>query len=345
MADVATALLGKPNPRLSTRREWRYGRHGSLSIRLDAGTWYDHEAGTGGGTLALIERELGSRAAALEWAARHEFIAAPQEGRAMSQAERDKAALEREAARIERAKRSAERQAEEARESALAVAAARRRWNGCTDAVDGTPAHDYLARRLAWPPASTNPPALPDDLRFNPRAGEIIYAYRSGADGMVVAVQCRRIDSPRGAKTLTRGRLKCAGGAAFRARYRPGPAILTEGNEDALAACWLTPWAAYACGGTARMTVAALMLARTHGHSPIWLAGDDDKAGRAAAFRARDALHMAGFAGRLYRLPVEGAKDANDALAAIIRARRGNSISDAWATLSGSPPAFPTPEE
>ncbi len=343
MADIATALLGKPNPRLSTRREWRYGRRGSLAIRPDAGTWYDHETGAGGGTLALIERELGSRAAALDWAARQGFISPARGHGALTQAERDKAALAREAARIERAKR----QSVDAATSALAVADARRRWDASTDAVDGTAAHDYLARRLAWPPASSNPPALPDDLRFNPRAGEIIYAYRSGADGRVVAVQCRRIDSPHAAaKTITYGRLKRAGDAAvFRARHRPGPAILTEGNEDALAACWLTTWAAYACGGTARMTAAALMLARTYGHSPIWLAGDEDKAGRTATFRARDALHMGGFAGRLYRLPVEGAKDANDALAAIIRARRGNSISDAWAVRYGSPPAFPTPEE
>ena len=64
MPDVARALLGEPNARLSTARELRYGTHGSLAVHVGgphAGTWRDHEADAGGGVLALVVREAGAR--------------------------------------------------------------------------------------------------------------------------------------------------------------------------------------------------------------------------------------------------------------------------------------------
>ena len=65
---VALALLGDPNPRMSTARELRYGRKGSLTVRLDSGQWFDHESGDGGGVLDLVARERGGdRAAAARW--------------------------------------------------------------------------------------------------------------------------------------------------------------------------------------------------------------------------------------------------------------------------------------
>ena len=70
--DVARALLGEPSS--STRRELRYGRRGSLSVDIEHGRWCDHEAGEGGGVLALVERERGSRAAALAWLEAEGFI-------------------------------------------------------------------------------------------------------------------------------------------------------------------------------------------------------------------------------------------------------------------------------
>lgn len=48
--DVALALLGEPNARLSTVREWRYGRRGSLAVHVAgdrAGTWRDFESDCG----------------------------------------------------------------------------------------------------------------------------------------------------------------------------------------------------------------------------------------------------------------------------------------------------------
>lgn len=65
-------LLGAPTRR--TARQWRWNRRGSLSAVVSgpkAGTWFDHEAGTGGGPLELIARERGGdwRDAA-DWARR-----------------------------------------------------------------------------------------------------------------------------------------------------------------------------------------------------------------------------------------------------------------------------------
>lgn len=56
---VARELLGEPNAKLSSRTELRFGTHGSLSVDLEKGIWYDHEAEEGGGVLALVTRETG----------------------------------------------------------------------------------------------------------------------------------------------------------------------------------------------------------------------------------------------------------------------------------------------
>jgi hypothetical protein len=61
-AEVAMALLGEPNRPLSSRRELRFRRKGSLAVVIDgakAGRWYDHEDGVGGDLIHLIERERG----------------------------------------------------------------------------------------------------------------------------------------------------------------------------------------------------------------------------------------------------------------------------------------------
>lgn len=54
---VALELLGEPSTRRGNR--WRWGTKGSFSADMQAATWFDHEAGEGGGLLALIERETG----------------------------------------------------------------------------------------------------------------------------------------------------------------------------------------------------------------------------------------------------------------------------------------------
>ena len=56
---IAKALLGDPNTALSRRNDLRFGNHGSVSVRTDCGTFFDHETDTGGGMLDLIERTRG----------------------------------------------------------------------------------------------------------------------------------------------------------------------------------------------------------------------------------------------------------------------------------------------
>jgi hypothetical protein len=60
--EVATALLGKPNHRLSSKQELRFGGRGSLAVVIagkKAGSWYDHEKGVGGNLFTLIRRTVG----------------------------------------------------------------------------------------------------------------------------------------------------------------------------------------------------------------------------------------------------------------------------------------------
>ena len=68
METVARALLGAPNMHLSKDGELRFGSHGSMSVDLVKGTFFDHEAGEGGGVLDLIRRERGLVGkAAVDW--------------------------------------------------------------------------------------------------------------------------------------------------------------------------------------------------------------------------------------------------------------------------------------
>jgi 5S rRNA maturation endonuclease (ribonuclease M5)/KaiC/GvpD/RAD55 family RecA-like ATPase len=71
MEPVARRLLGDPNPHLSSKDEWRFGNHGSLSVKVGGphkGTWNDHEAGNGGGVLDLVVRAKGGdHRSAVDW--------------------------------------------------------------------------------------------------------------------------------------------------------------------------------------------------------------------------------------------------------------------------------------
>ena len=61
-SEVATALLGEPNPRLSSKQELRFGRQGSLAVVIAGartGSWFDHENGVGGNLFSLIRSRIG----------------------------------------------------------------------------------------------------------------------------------------------------------------------------------------------------------------------------------------------------------------------------------------------
>ncbi|MGO2383087.1 plasmid replication protein, CyRepA1 family [Vreelandella zhanjiangensis] len=72
---VALKLLGEPSFKHGSR--WRWGSKGSLSVDIQSATWFDHEAGEGGGVLALIERETGLTESRdqLSWLAGRGYIA------------------------------------------------------------------------------------------------------------------------------------------------------------------------------------------------------------------------------------------------------------------------------
>ena len=78
MSEVAVALLGEPNAALSSERELRYGRRGSLAVHIAgpyAGRFRDHEAGQSGGVLDLVQRECGGdRCEAWAWLCAHGFL-------------------------------------------------------------------------------------------------------------------------------------------------------------------------------------------------------------------------------------------------------------------------------
>lgn len=59
MEAVARHFWGDPNPAHSSKGELRWGSHGSRSVDLTKGVWFDHEAGEGGGVLDFVVREAG----------------------------------------------------------------------------------------------------------------------------------------------------------------------------------------------------------------------------------------------------------------------------------------------
>ena len=65
MPHVARELLGEPNPRLSSKTEWRFGTNGSIKVDLLEGTYKDFEGGGGGGVIKMLEnmRALSASAA------------------------------------------------------------------------------------------------------------------------------------------------------------------------------------------------------------------------------------------------------------------------------------------
>lgn len=68
MEAVCLALLGEPNKHLSKPDELRYGQHGSLTVDLRKGVYFDHEANGGGGVIDLIRRETGGQVTdAIRW--------------------------------------------------------------------------------------------------------------------------------------------------------------------------------------------------------------------------------------------------------------------------------------
>ena len=59
---IVEEVLGRPNERLSSASEWRYGNKGSLAISIGGdktGVWYDFESGDSGDLIGLIQKKTG----------------------------------------------------------------------------------------------------------------------------------------------------------------------------------------------------------------------------------------------------------------------------------------------
>ena len=318
MPGVADALLGEPTTR--NARELRYGRKGSLAINIEDGTWFDHEASTGGGVLDLAERELGSRTTALTWLENEGFI--------------ERQSTSRRNARTP-ARRSRPQQATVTPDTRpttntpcepTADPLAMQLWTAARPAR-ATSCHTYLTRRNAWPPFGIGPelpptvrwlahaaaperqPPPPEKMRWPglPRhaIGAMLFAWRAPGeiDSPIQAITAIPIDqhcarmpwwASSGPKTVTVGSLK---GAAC--ETRPGapdePVHAAEGEVDALALA-LSPWVSdgrvLAVGGTPGMRrLGELTLGE---HLSVVIHPDGDPPGRAAARAATQALREAG---------------------------------------------------
>jgi hypothetical protein len=295
MEPVARQLWGEPNPGHSTARELRWGSHGSRSVNLEAGVWYDHEAGEGGGVLDLIRREVGlTGPEAMDWLRALDGQPLPPP---------------RPSPRPTRP-----------RDDAANTAAALRLWAEAEDPV-GTPVETYLRRRGV---------ELPSE------AGEVLRWHRRCPFGkglhsgcMVALVRNILTDEPqaihRTALTLD-GRKVEVGGHDRRLLGRPkGGAIKLTADADVtlslgvgegiettlslrrLSGCQnLSLWAVLNAGGLAAFPVLA-------GLEGLWVAVDNDPAGRAATETLKARWVAAGRDVMTARLPAEGA-DLNDSL-------------------------------
>lgn len=290
-ANVAEALLGPPNRKLSSRRELRWNGTGSIAVQIagpKAGLAYDYAAAEGGDLIWLIRRERacdfdtaaawGANTVGMRWPNRKGNGADHTHSANAEQRQKD-----REHKRIEQ-------EAAAAADKAGRINAAQRTWDGCVP-IDGTVAETYLieCRKIPKPDQG-----WPDALRFLadvtvalkeldknaikrtvPTAGALVIAATL-RDGTVNAIQRVFLqddgDNLRysDAKKIKRSRGVFAESAAGRL---PGqtdcPLLVTEGPETALSVWRATGYETLiAFGGLGKLSL------RTD--RPIIICRDDD---------------------------------------------------------------------
>ena len=361
---VARELLGEPNPVLSRRSggELRYGRRGSLSVCISphrrAGQWFDHEAGEGGGLLALVERERGGgRAEALGWLETNGFLVV-QERRLSARTLAPRSPCLSTA--------SPSDSALEAQRTALAS----RLWQRAIP-PEQTPARTYLSQRLAWPPDGIGPD-LPPTVRWlpssriprrNPEAnwyglpsgagGAVLFAWHSpesASNAVPAAVSLLAVtaNSERirwfkadGPKMYAVGSRR---GLVFTARASEGGVVhITEGEVDGLAlTCQRVEGTVRATGGTSGLGIEA---AADPAARPVVLYPDGDRGGFVAAAKAQVRILATGRECRIaWREP--GSGDPADDLAVAVRERAAiradageaaaSALAGAWCDLMDS---------
>ena len=267
------SLMGRPSIR--GRREWRYGRKGSLAIAFDRDggiQWYDFETSQGGGWRQLVARERGEAEAERMFGRR---------GRTRQATKPVRTHSDRDAAR---------RRAVDAVWAALPLT--------------GTPGEAWLKSRRLLPPDGEL-----SDTQWLPRhawprthgplpgeaAGAIAFAFRR-QDGRLAAVQ---LDALTASGRPTRPRVRKTVGSVKAAYYAPagcdwtGRIAVAEGPCDAIALHWMHPdSSALAVGGTAGL--AALDPRPFAAALEVVIESDGDAPGRDAARSASHALYAAG---------------------------------------------------
>ena len=339
MPDVARALLGEPNRRLSTARELRYSTHGSLAVHVGgeySGTWRDHEAGEGGGVLALVAREAGARDSreAMAWLRDAGLLDGAGRYRVDSElAGRDTPSKRR--YRLDSALAPAPPDDADAR-----IRLASALW-AATAPADDSPGHDYLAgRRCAWPPSGTGP-NLPASVRWLAReaapardvaarwyglpagaCGALTFAYQplpapeplpAAVSLLAVSAAGERVTwfGERAVKVCSVG---SHAGLVFTAR--PGPAgeplHVAEGETTALtlaADSWCGPGAVVATGGTSGLRNVELPRCCFR-NVTVWADRDAGGEGQAAAVALAERLQAEGREVEIQLPPLVG--DWND---------------------------------
>ena len=283
---VAVALLGDPNLRLSTARELRYGRKGSFAVRLDSGQWFDHEAGAGGGMIALVKRERQcSTREALAWLESAGFV----EGRPENDSEAVRGA--RPCGGAGEGRRAAYRQSSQAsrRDSA------RRLWES-TLPIAGTVAAAYLDARGVGHVAGAR------SLRFHPR---ITHPNAPGHfPALVAGVQDVDGRFPRRSAVLSRRRPQAvvdpvraslgslAGGAVRIVPMLDDAVLLGEGIESTASAVKVLDWtgSAWATLGTSGLRAVVLPASLRR----VVVAADRDAGGLRAAATLAERLEAEG---------------------------------------------------
>ena len=263
-AQVALALLGEPPSRRGS--EWRYRRRGSLKVDTAAGTWFDHEATTGGGVLDLVMHVLAlDRAGAVRWL---------REGGYLDHAPRAPVTRPQSATPPDPRR-------------APNVNGARLSWD-YSQPVPDTLAATYLHHRNV--PDLADCPALRYAARCRHLDGTIHPALIAAAilDGRFVAVQrtwLRADGAGKAALDPPRASLGATKGAAVRLRDPlDGRLLVAEGVKTAGAAAKVLGWefGVWAALGTALRSVAIpadvhhVLIAgdRDHNGAGLWAAAD-----------------------------------------------------------------------
>lgn len=171
---VALELLGEPSSKRGNR--WRWGTKGSFSADMQTATWFDHEAGEGGGLLALIERETGlaEPREQLNWLASRGYID-PLDATSEATSHHE-LVTKRQQRETEKAQRKANQEAQQQSEHAKAAERARWLWGNCkAPSAD----HPYLLLK------DIDPDGL--NLRQHPSGALVVPMY--GPNGELVNLQ------------------------------------------------------------------------------------------------------------------------------------------------------------